>query len=138
MDGLYEGYADRVRKFGVRWETASVAEVPAGGRYTVEHATEREARDLTARLERGAVIALDRKGTSWTSEQIASRFEAWATPCAQFVLGGPCGLHRSALERADHVWSLGAPTLPHELARVVVAEQLFRAMTILRGVPYHR
>lgn len=138
MDRLFEDYAERVRKFGVRWDGVAVAEVTAGGRYTPSHATEREARTLIDRLERGTVIALDREGASWTSEQIAERLESWATPCAQFVIGGPNGLHRTVLARADVTWSLGALTLPHELARVVVAEQLFRAMTILRGVPYHR
>jgi len=55
-----------------------------------------------------------------------------------FVVGGSHGLAAGLLERADVRWSLGALTLPHELARVVVVEQLYRAFTILRGEPYHK
>ena len=54
------------------------------------------------------------------------------------MLGGPHGLDESLLAEADLTWSLGKGTLPHQLARVVVLEQLYRAFTILRGEPYHR
>jgi 23S rRNA (pseudouridine1915-N3)-methyltransferase len=59
-------------------------------------------------------------------------------PCVAFLVGGPDGLHPRVRERAGRVWSLGAMTLPHELARVVLAEQIYRASTLLSGAPYHR
>ncbi|MDX2191892.1 MAG: 23S rRNA (pseudouridine(1915)-N(3))-methyltransferase RlmH [Gemmatimonadales bacterium] len=101
----------------------------------------REAEALRARLPPGAtVVALDRLGEGWTSEQLAERLDGWrheARPVA-FVLGGPHGLDPSLARAARHRWSLGPPTLPHELARLVVCEQLYRAVSILRAEPYHK
>ena len=67
-----------------------------------------------------------------------ARLERWATPRLTLVVGGPLGLHRKLLERADGRWSLSPLTFPHELVRGLVAEQLYRALTILRRVPYHK
>ena len=86
------------------------------------------------------VVALAREGSPWTSEELARRMDGWrvtARPLA-FVLGGSHGLSQGFLASANVRWSLGPLTLPHELARVVVAEQLYRAFTILRGEPYHK
>src|SRR4029079_4777981 len=77
-------------------------------------------------------------GTQWSSEDVAARLEGWASPAACLVVGGPLGLHPSLLERASVRWSLSRLTFPHELVRVLVAEQLYRALSILRGLPYHR
>jgi len=100
-----------------------------------------EGRRLLAELSASALlIALDRKGTEWTSEALARQVERWrlaARPLA-LVIGGSDGLAKEVLDRADHRWSLGPLTLPHELARVVVLEQWYRAGTILRGEPYHK
>ncbi len=87
------------------------------------------------------VVALDRSGVQRTSKQVAELVrdrEERAPQRTAFVLGGPHGLDESLLAEADLAWSLGKGTLPHQLARVVVLEQLYRAFTILRGEPYHR
>ena len=90
-----------------------------------------EARRLLARMPEGAVTAvLTRVGTAWTSAELAERLDRWligARPVA-FVIGGSTGLDDSLLEQADERWSLGPLTLPHEMARVVVAEQLYRGV----------
>ncbi|HEV8149933.1 MAG TPA: 23S rRNA (pseudouridine(1915)-N(3))-methyltransferase RlmH, partial [Gemmatimonadales bacterium] len=89
----------------------------------------------------GAIlIALDRGGSTWTSEQLADRLARWRAESASLalVIGGAFGLDAELLARARHRWSLGPLTLPHELARVVVLEQWYRAWTILRGEPYHK
>jgi 23S rRNA (pseudouridine1915-N3)-methyltransferase len=100
-----------------------------------------EARRLLERMPaRARLVALARNGRGWTSEELASRVRAWqeeSRPVA-IVLGGSTGLDAVVLGRAEERWSLGPLTLPHELARVVVAEQLYRAGTILRGSPYHK
>jgi 23S rRNA (pseudouridine1915-N3)-methyltransferase len=102
---------------------------------------EREAEALLRGLPDGAtLVALDREGQAWTSEELAARVDRWrgaARPVA-FMIGGSDGLAPALVARAGERWSLGPLTLPHELARVVVYEQLYRAFTILEGHPYHR
>jgi 23S rRNA (pseudouridine1915-N3)-methyltransferase len=108
---------------------------------TVEAQHEEEAERLRARLPGGStVVALAREGSSWTSEELARRIDGWrvAARPLTFVLGGSHGLSQAFLAKASVRWSLGPLTLPHELARVVVVEQLYRAYTILRGEPYHK
>lgn len=96
---------------------------------------------LLAALPRNAhVIALDGRGSAWSSEQLAAQLSNWrmAGRDLAFLIGGPDGHARDVLQRADQRWSLGPLTLPHMLVRLVVAEQLYRAATILGGHPYHR
>ena len=86
------------------------------------------------------VIALDGGGSSWSSEQLAARLGDWRMGGRDvaFIIGGPDGHSTAVLERADQRWSLGPLTLPHMLVRLVLAEQLYRATTIIAGHPYHR
>jgi 23S rRNA (pseudouridine1915-N3)-methyltransferase len=96
---------------------------------------------MLAALPRGVhVVALDSRGSAWSSEQLAKQLLDWrmAGRDLAFLIGGPDGLARDVLQRADQRWSLGALTLPHMLVRLVVAEQLYRAVTIVNGHPYHR
>jgi 23S rRNA (pseudouridine1915-N3)-methyltransferase len=100
-----------------------------------------EAARLRARLPAGArIVALARTGAAWSSEELARRLNRWqleARPAA-LLIGGSHGLDPALVAAAADRWSLGPLTLPHELARVVVLEQLYRACTILRGEPYHK
>jgi 23S rRNA (pseudouridine1915-N3)-methyltransferase len=98
-----------------------------------------------ARLEQAfsadqRIVALTRAGEPWSSDDLARRTAAWDQEgrAVDLVVGGADGLPASVLERADARWSLSALTLPHELARLVVLEQLYRAFTIRKGEPYHR
>lgn len=86
------------------------------------------------------VIALDVRGKPWDTETLATRMHGWLQDGRDVALlvGGADGLSDECLGRADLRWSLSAHTLPHALVRVVVAEQLYRAWTILSGHPYHR
>lgn len=88
-----------------------------------------------------AVWALDRSGTELSSEQLASRLqtvERSGTNHLALVIGGAEGVADSVLSRADFVWSLSPLTFLHEMARLLVLEQLYRAVKINRGEPYHR
>ena len=102
---------------------------------------EDEAKRLAAAVPRGAcVVALDERGEAWTTRELANRIERWMHDRRDLALliGGADGLAPGCVEAADHLWSLSRLTLPHGLARIVVAEQLYRASTILRRHPYHR
>jgi 23S rRNA (pseudouridine1915-N3)-methyltransferase len=132
---------DYVRRIGRHVRFAEIEVREASRAPTVAAQREEEAQRLRARLPAGAtVICLARDGSGWTSEELARRLGGWredARPLA-FVIGGSSGLADTLLESASARWSLGPATLPHELARVVVAEQIYRGFTILRGEPYHK
>lgn len=135
----FDEYAERIRKLGVAFEARFVPDVKPGGRFSDAHVKEREAEALRKALpERGHVIALSPDGRSMTTASFAKGFEQWSHPVVVFVLGGPLGLDPGFKDGADACWSLTPLTLSHELARVVVAEQIYRAVTILRHVPYHK
>lgn len=86
------------------------------------------------------LVALDPKGEAWTTEGFASNLKDWLPEGRDtaFLVGGPDGLARAVLARAGKRWSLGPLTLPHMLVRLIVAEQLYRAWSILENHPYHR
>ena len=100
-----------------------------------------EGKRLTAKVAPGStLVALTRDGSSWSSRELAAQAGRWQqlSRPVTLLIGGSLGLDPAVLERADQRWSLGPLTLPHELARVVMLEQLYRAFTILRGEPYHK
>lgn len=86
------------------------------------------------------VVALDGRGKPWSSEDLAAQLAKWRMSGRDlaFLIGGPDGHAPEVLARADQSWSLGPLTLPHMLVRLVLAEQLYRAATLLAGHPYHR
>jgi 23S rRNA (pseudouridine1915-N3)-methyltransferase len=133
-----DDYGKRLQRYAVfrEQEVREASRAPNVAAQRVE-----EAERLTARLPAAAtMIALARVGAGWTSADLAKQLDRWmlaARPLA-FVIGGSHGLDASVIGRATATWSLGPLTLPHELARIVVAEQLYRAFTILRGEPYHK
>ncbi len=104
-------------------------------------AVQREGADMLAAIGKDDyVVALEIAGKPMSTERLstwlAERMRD-ARPLA-LLIGGPDGLSPTVLERADQTWSLSPLTLPHALVRVVVAEQIYRAMSMLAGHPYHR
>ncbi len=101
-----------------------------------------EAEALLAKIDgKSLVVALDEGGKALTSHEFAqqmARFVEQGAPELVFVLGGPDGHGDALLRRADRRLSLSNMTMPHGLARVVLCEQVYRALTILDGHPYHR
>lgn len=128
-----------------RMQPLETAEVPAarGGDGPEAEARMRrqEAERLLGRIGAGDhVILLDERGAGVTSEGLAKKIGALEPRVRSrlvFIVGGAFGVDASVRERADEVLSLGPMTFPHELARVVLAEQLYRALTIQRNIPYH-
>ena len=86
------------------------------------------------------VVALDERGKSWHSQQFSQQLANWQQSATHVVLlvGGPEGLSSACLQRANVRWSLSDLTLPHPLVRVMLAEQLYRAWSLLNQHPYHR
>lgn len=86
------------------------------------------------------VVALDGTGTSYTSMNLAKKMKRWRMGGRDvaFIIGGANGLSASVLERAEDTWSLSKLTFPHQVVRVLVAEQIYRAWSLNSGHPYHR
>lgn len=97
---------------------------------------------LAAAVPKNALlVALDQRGSAETSDRFARRLRGWLEVPGRpvtFAVGGADGLTDAIRRRADHVMSLGPMTLAHRLARLVLAEQIYRAVSILEGSPYHR
>ena len=132
-------YVARVRRY-VKLE---VFEVRDGGHRDSRAALAREAEGtalLKAVPEGSQIVALTRLGTAETSSRFAKRLDGWRDQGmdVSFVIGGAHGLDEGVLNRATYRLSLSQMTLPHELARLTLLEQLYRACTILRGEPYHK
>ncbi len=133
-----EHYETRAAKY---WplDVREVREEAARGS-NVDAVKEREAERLASRVEGATVVACDEQGSTMTSSRFA-RFVQDARERARdlaFVIGGAHGLADSLRDKAHTRLALAPWTLPHELARLVLAEQLYRAGTIIRGEPYHK
>jgi 23S rRNA (pseudouridine1915-N3)-methyltransferase len=133
-----DDYLRRLRRF-ITVEERELREAGRAGNDEAQRTTEGE-RILDAVSAETPLILLDQRGTMWSSEQLADELERWRTEARNraLVIGGAAGVAPAVAGRAEKRWSLGPLTLPHEIARVLVIEQLYRASTILRGEPYHR
>ena len=122
----------------VRVREVAIKGAAAPGRQQAEA----ESMQLLAAVPEGAVVvALDERGQDLSSGAFAERLARWRDDGARavaFLIGGADGLAPAARERADLLLALGRMTWPHMLVRVMLAEQLYRATTILAGHPYHR
>ena len=101
---------------------------------------EAEAKRILEAAGKDYLIALDERGASVTTLQLAERMKTWLTGGrdVSLVIGGADGLHADVKARADWLWSLSALTLPHGMVRVLLSEQLYRAWSVINGHPYHR
>jgi 23S rRNA (pseudouridine1915-N3)-methyltransferase len=137
LRGLIEDYSGRLSHF-VRCE---VTELKEPGRVD-KTGIDKETRRISDGLRPGAVtVLLDPDGAEWTSQQLADQVRSWETNGIKevaFVVGGPHGVAPELVARADKRWSLSRLTLTHEMARVLLLEQLYRAYTIVHGLPYQK
>lgn len=139
---VFRAAADEYLRRLTRYGRITEIEVREAGRApNAEEGCRQEGARLRERIGAGShLVALDREGTAWSSEKLAARLDQWrlAARPVTLVLGGSHGLEPALLASCNERWSLGPLTLPHELARVVVYEQLYRAWTILHHEPYHK
>jgi 23S rRNA (pseudouridine1915-N3)-methyltransferase len=141
---LADRYLDRLRKTGVPLglEFTSVIEIAESRAPQAELRKQEESAKVLEALDQGGVlILLDERGKTMPSEAFAAsvaRFRDDGKRQLLVAIGGPDGHDASLRDRADVVLALGAMTWPHQIVRILVAEQLYRATTILAGHPYHR
>ncbi|GAB2652513.1 23S rRNA (pseudouridine(1915)-N(3))-methyltransferase RlmH [Arenimonas aestuarii] len=138
-----EGFAEYQKRLS-HWLPLELVEVAPGQRgkgRDAARAIADEGGRVQAALPRNAwVVALDGRGKAHSSEALAQRLEYWRQQGRDlvFLIGGPEGHAPDVIAAADEHWSLGPLTLPHMLVRLVLAEQLYRACSLLANHPYHR
>ena len=141
---LAERYCDRAAKVGrpLGVRGIEVIEVRESRAREAERRITEEAIALASVVPDGAVtVLLDSQGENLSSDSLAGRLRAWrdgGCQAAGFVIGGADGLGPALRGRADLVLAFGSATWPHQLVRIMLMEQIYRAMTILSGHPYHR
>jgi 23S rRNA (pseudouridine1915-N3)-methyltransferase len=143
-DWLTTGFMDYARRLP-RCCQLHLIEVPPVVRHkglSREHCLEQEGQRLLRALPSSELlcIALAVQGQSWTTATLANHLQQWLQTGRQvaFLIGGADGLAPSCLQRAEQQWSLSPLTFPHVLVRLVIAEQIYRAWSLLQGHPYHR
>lgn len=142
-DWVEAGYAEFARRLprDCRLELLPVAAADRrNGRSPQQWREEEGERLLAAAAKDARLIALDVRGRGLSTEDLARHLADWRMEGCDVALlvGGPDGLAPAVLEVASMRWSLSPLTLPHALVRVVVAEQIYRAWTVMTGHPYHR
>ena len=140
VDEAFRNYAGR---FPPQWKFRLdvIATAKRGRSDDARRAVEAEGEQILGKLTPGEqVVVLDERGKQTTSRELAGRLSDWQADGRDlcFVIGGPDGVSADCRGRADFVWSLSRLTLPHGLARVLFAEQMYRAWSLLTGHPYHR
>jgi 23S rRNA (pseudouridine1915-N3)-methyltransferase len=140
---LWDRYAERTIAAGKAVGlTLTLREFPESRLGSAAARITDESAQLSAAVPEGArLVVLDSTGKSLPSAAFAQRVARWRDDGARdlvLVIGGPDGLARAILDRADLVLAFGAATWPHQLVRIMLAEQLYRTVTILSGHPYHR
>jgi 23S rRNA (pseudouridine1915-N3)-methyltransferase len=142
-DWVAQGFSEYQKRLS-HWLPLSLHEIPPGlrgkGRDAVRATADEGARVLAALPKQAHVVALEGRGKQYSSEQLATRLETWRQQGRDlaFLIGGPEGHAPDVLAATHEQWSLGALTLPHMLVRLLVAEQLYRAASVLVNHPYHR
>jgi 23S rRNA (pseudouridine1915-N3)-methyltransferase len=135
---LVEEYLKRLKRFA-RCEVTEVE--PSRAQEAREGIADESRRILSALRTDALTILLDVEGRQWGSTALAAEVEKWqlaGTKEVAFIIGGHQGVSTEVKKRAQLRWSLSSLTLTHELARIVLVEQLYRAYTIIHGLPYHK
>jgi 23S rRNA (pseudouridine1915-N3)-methyltransferase len=138
LRALIDDYLKRLSHFA-RCEISEFRESAAADGKT---GIDKDSKRISDGLHEGAInVLLDPSGTEWSSEQLARVIQGWqdsGTKEVAFIVGGPNGVSAELSARANKRWSLSRLTLTHEMSRAVLLEQLYRAYTIIHGLPYQK
>lgn len=136
-----EEYLKRLKPYA-QVRVVEIVDVDPSGAGGVKDALKREGDAILKAIpEKSTVILLDIQGRAVSSEEMAQSIERWSVEGVSdivFVIGGSHGVSEEVRKRADARWSFGRITMPHNLARVVLVEQVYRAFKIIRHEPYHK
>ncbi|MBI4005542.1 MAG: 23S rRNA (pseudouridine(1915)-N(3))-methyltransferase RlmH [Gammaproteobacteria bacterium] len=125
----------------LRLDLIEISPAVRGKSIPVKKAVKEEEKRIRAAVPNNSLmIAFDEKGKQMNSIQLSKKIESWFLQGrdVSLIIGGADGLNDDFKKSADEIWSLSAMTLPHSLVRVIIAEQIYRAWTILKNHPYHR
>ena len=137
LRALIDDYAERLGHFA-RCEVTELRELGRTDKAGIDKETKRISDGLRSA---SVTVLLDPDGVEWTSQQLAAHVQGWEGSGIKevaFVIGGPNGVPDDFKARVDKRWSLSRLTLTHEMARVLLFEQLYRAYTIIHGLPYQK
>ena len=140
VEAGYQDYAQRLPA-DFRLHLIEIPIKKRSANMPANHAIQQEGEAILKAIPKNAfVIALNIPGELWSTEKLAEQLNTWRHNESDicFIIGGPDGLAPECLKRAQLQWSLSRLTLPHALVRVILAEQLYRAWSILHNHPYHR
>jgi 23S rRNA (pseudouridine1915-N3)-methyltransferase len=140
---IQEGYAEYAKRLPptCALELVEIAAEKRTANADLHRIMQREGEKMLGAIKPGhEVVALDVKGKSWSTAQLAQQLADWQQRGRHIdlLVGGPEGLAPACLQKAEVTWSLSPLTFPHILVKLIVAEQIYRAWSILQGHPYHR
>lgn len=136
----YQEYAKRMPA-DLPLELVEVPLSTRGKNADVARLMRREGEQMLAATQPGdRIVTLEVTGKNWSTEQLAGQLERWRLEArnVNLMVGGPEGLAEEVAARSEQRWSLSALTLPHPLVRILLAEQIYRAWTVLNRHPYHK
>lgn len=140
---IQTGFRDYYKRFPTELRLQLI-EITASKRTkntNISRALQEEGERMLAAIPKNSrIIALEIEGDSWDTPTLAIHLKQWQIDSrpVSFLIGGADGLAAECIAKAEQKWSLSALTFPHPLVRIIVAEQLYRAWTLLKGHPYHR
>jgi len=140
VDDAFAGYTKRVRD-NCEFKLIEVPALKRGKNADVKRIARDEGQKLLAAVPSNSrVIALERTGKPIDTESLSKKMQGWMNDGmnAALLVGGPEGLSPEVLQAADETWSLSVMTFAHPVVRVMLAEQVYRAWSIVQGLPYHR
>ena len=136
----YQEYAKRLNR-DVRIKLVELELAKRSKTSSAENLKASEAKKILQAIPKATqVVVLDVNGSQWSTEKLSQRLTHWlqSGKDVSLIIGGPDGLEQSLVQAADERWSLSKLTFPHPLVRIVIAEQIYRAWSLLNNHPYHR
>lgn len=140
---IQEGYLEYAKRLptSCALELVEIAAEKRTDNADLKRIADREGEKMLAAIKQDDyVVALDVKGKAWSTEQLSKKLAQWLPSGRNVALlvGGPEGLAPACLQKAHEKWSLSPLTFPHIIVKLIVAEQMYRAWSMLQGHPYHR